>query len=133
MLPPTQGAWQESSASRRFSGDPIPILREVSRGGANAQYLSAGVIHRAGKVGCSEVPGVTTVYFRPLHTGCFAHRLRVQRAPDFLRALLFLGEVFSKTRAHAQRDSGPVHCLEAASRSSKQEGEPPCTIHIRFA
>jgi hypothetical protein len=43
MLPPTQSAWQESSASRRFSGDSIPIFRKVSRGGANAQYLSAGM------------------------------------------------------------------------------------------
>ena len=25
MLPPTQSAWQESSALRRLSGDPIPI------------------------------------------------------------------------------------------------------------
>lgn len=25
MLLPTQSAWQESSASRRLSGDPIPI------------------------------------------------------------------------------------------------------------
>ncbi len=43
MLLPTQGAWQESSASRRLSGDPIPILREVSKGRAETQYLLAGV------------------------------------------------------------------------------------------
>jgi transporter family protein len=39
MLLPTQSAWQESSASRRLSGDPIPISREVSKGRAATQYL----------------------------------------------------------------------------------------------
>ncbi|MEH2611005.1 hypothetical protein V1293_003294 [Bradyrhizobium sp. AZCC 1693] len=39
MLLPTQSAWQESSASRQLSGDPIPIQGEVSKGGAMAQHL----------------------------------------------------------------------------------------------
>ena len=43
MLLPTQSAWQESSASRRLSGDPIPIAREVSEGRAETQYLLAGI------------------------------------------------------------------------------------------
>jgi transporter family protein len=42
MLLPTQSAWQESSASRRLSGDPIPISREVSKGRAATQYLFGG-------------------------------------------------------------------------------------------
>jgi hypothetical protein len=29
MLLPTQSAWQESSALRRFSGDPIPIYQRL--------------------------------------------------------------------------------------------------------
>src|SRR5439155_1428588 len=32
MLLPTQSAWQESSASRRLSGDPIPVRVKVSTG-----------------------------------------------------------------------------------------------------
>lgn len=37
MLLPTQSAWQESSASRRLSGDPIPIEMKFIRGSASTQ------------------------------------------------------------------------------------------------
>jgi len=46
MLLPTQSAWQESSASRRLSGDPIPISKKVVEAAQRRNTFSPGMNSR---------------------------------------------------------------------------------------